>query len=111
MSLLEHVLARSTASRNCALLAGFQHIRDNLVSVAYWCVSAWLQYGCGTYVGLHTSRDAGCGRGLLRSWQRRGGRVEPAHALGNCGHHPGGDPLTLLQGRPADADVAVFLVG
>ena len=45
-SLLEHALARPTASGNCAYLCGFRYFWQGCLSTAYQRVSARLQYRC-----------------------------------------------------------------
>src|SRR5918995_3339043 len=44
-SLLESVLARPSASGNCACLGGFRRSGSLTLSIVYQCVSALLQYG------------------------------------------------------------------
>ena len=60
-SLLEHVLARTGASGNCACLGAFRHAGANLVSVAYQLVPARLQYGCSTLLDrIDLGMSGGC---------------------------------------------------
>src|SRR5687768_12289841 len=55
-SLLAYILARPSASGNCACLGNFRRVKAELVSVAYRCVSeevaVRLQYAF-TYLGRH----------------------------------------------------------